>query len=95
MVRTDPCRDAGLELGCLGDKVRVRLGIRQGMSYDYLVHALLGNVGRPEGLGNDDVGVDNFFLEDGVWAVFVAGNDKGVATGLEELAKTKLALFLS
>ncbi len=96
VVRADPCRDASLQLRCLRDKFRVRVGIRAwdglGAGYGYLVHALLGDVGRPEGLGNDDVGVDNFSLEDGIWAVFVTGNDKGVATVLEELAKSKLAL---
>ncbi len=50
--------------------------------------ALLGQVGRPEGLRDDDVGVDEFLLERRVRALLVGCHYQGVAGSRQVLTKS-------
>jgi hypothetical protein len=51
---------------------------------------LSGQIGRPEGLGDDDVGVGQLALENRVRAVLVGSDDELVAGRLEEPAQSQL-----
>ena len=51
---------------------------------------LRGEVGRPEGLGDHDVGVEKLTFERAARSVLVGGNDEGVAEPLEVGAQTEL-----
>src|SRR2546422_6757702 len=53
--------------------------------------ALGRQVGRPEGLRNNDIGVSEFAFEDGVGAVFVRGNDQRVTQLLQKSAQAELS----
>jgi hypothetical protein len=50
-----------------------------------------GHVGRPEGLRDDDVRIDQLALELAVRTVLVGRDDIVVTAGLEELAQAELA----
>ena len=48
-------------------------------------------IGGPEGLRDDDVGVEEFTFEHRIGAVLVRGHDKAVPAALEEFAEAQLA----
>ena len=77
----------GLEIGVVGADA----GGDDELELLRLVEALLGHVGGPEGLGDDDLGVGKLLVEDGVGAVLVGGHHQRVAGVLEEFAKPELA----
>ncbi len=56
-----------------------------------LGHALGGEVGGPERLGDDDLGVEQLALEGGVGTVLVGGDDEVVALAFEKGPKAELS----
>ena len=57
-----------------------------------LLNSLAVDVTRVEGSGDDDFGIDDFFVECGVLAFLVIGDDVGMALGLEPFSNTELVL---
>ena len=52
--------------------------------------ALGGHIGRPEGLGDDHLGIGEFIVEGRVRAVLVGGHDQSVASLFKEFAQAQL-----
>jgi len=57
-----------------------------------LLNSLAVDVTRVEGSGDDDFGIDDFFVECGVLAFLVIGDDVGVPLRLEPFSDSELVL---
>eukprot|EP00050_Salpingoeca_kvevrii_P005681 m.285082 g.285082 ORF g.285082 m.285082 type:complete len:437 (+) comp11291_c0_seq1:127-1437(+) len=83
--------DVALHGGIEVDVVRANACSDAHLEVGRLFHALLGDVGWPEGLRDDHIGILHLLFENAVGAVLVAGHDKRMAAILEKLAQAKLA----
>ena len=82
-----PLVDRGLQV----DMVGADAGGQRELQILRLGDALGGQIGRPEGLRDDDVGIDQLALERAVRAVLVGGDDQRVARAFEIFAQPQLA----
>src|SRR5262249_28547317 len=76
----------GLQIGVIGADA----GSDDELELLRLVEALLGHIGRPEGLGDDDLGIGQLLLEHRVRAFLVRGHYEAVACLLQKLAQAEL-----
>ena len=82
-----PRVDRGLQV----DMVGADPGGQRELQILRLGDPLGGQIGRPEGLRDDHVGVDQLALELAVGAVLVGGDDQRVALAFEIVAQAQLA----
>ena len=83
----DPALDRRLQV----DMVGADPGGDRELEILRLGDALGGQIGRPEGLRDDDVGIDQLALELAVRPVLVGRDDQLVPACLEEFAQAQLA----
>ena len=83
--------DAALDRRLQVDVVGADAGGERQLQLRRLGDPLGGQVGGPERLGDDDLGLGQLALEDRVRPVLVGGDDQPVPAPLEELAQAELA----